>query len=120
MPEPDSAQHLVQGDAAADEVAVTLEGLRSGTAQRGVVEDNQKQGLQDGRFRPGRRISKAFSPTPSAGISWMIRVDIRCPSSTAHSTGLARLRSGTMPCAGAWPEEKTDLFQRWAESGFQP
>jgi CDGSH-type Zn-finger protein/truncated hemoglobin YjbI len=33
---------------------------------------------------------------------------------------LARLRSGTMPCDGAWPEEKTDLFQRWAESGFQP
>jgi truncated hemoglobin YjbI len=33
---------------------------------------------------------------------------------------LNRLRNGTMPCDGAWPREKTDLFQRWAESGFQP
>jgi truncated hemoglobin YjbI len=30
---------------------------------------------------------------------------------------LARLRSGTMPCDGAWPEEKIDLFQRWVDSG---
>ena len=30
---------------------------------------------------------------------------------------LARLRDGSMPCDGAWPEAKIDLFQRWAESG---
>ena len=30
---------------------------------------------------------------------------------------LARLRAGTMPCDGAWPEADVDLFQRWAESG---
>jgi hypothetical protein len=30
---------------------------------------------------------------------------------------LARLRAGTMPCDGAWPEAQVDLFQRWAESG---
>ena len=33
---------------------------------------------------------------------------------------LDRLRNGTMPCDGAWAPEKTDLFERWAESGFQP
>ncbi|HEV2376072.1 MAG TPA: ferritin-like domain-containing protein [Streptosporangiaceae bacterium] len=39
----------------------------------------------------------------------------------AHAADiLARLRNGTMPCDGAWPQEKTGLFQRWAESGFQP
>jgi hypothetical protein len=27
---------------------------------------------------------------------------------------LARLRAGTMPCDGAWPGEKIDLFARWA------
>jgi hypothetical protein len=32
---------------------------------------------------------------------------------------LARLRAGTMPCDGAWPEAQVDLFQRWAESGKQ-
>lgn len=30
---------------------------------------------------------------------------------------LARLRDGTMPCDGSWPEAQTDLFQRWAENG---
>ena len=30
---------------------------------------------------------------------------------------LARLRDGTMPCDGAWPEAQLDLFQRWADAG---
>ena len=30
---------------------------------------------------------------------------------------LARLRDGTMPCDGAWPQAQVDLLQRWAESG---
>ena len=29
---------------------------------------------------------------------------------------LARLRAGTMPCDGAWPDEKIALFERWAAS----
>ena len=32
---------------------------------------------------------------------------------------LARLRSGTMPCDGAWPQARVDLFERWIESGKQ-
>jgi len=30
---------------------------------------------------------------------------------------LARLREGTMPCDGSWPQAQTDLFQRWSENG---
>jgi hypothetical protein len=30
---------------------------------------------------------------------------------------LQRLRDGTMPCDGAWPDGKITVFQRWAESG---
>ena len=30
---------------------------------------------------------------------------------------LARLEAGTMPCDGAWPQARVDLFRRWAESG---
>ncbi len=30
---------------------------------------------------------------------------------------LARLRAGTMPCDGAWPQSQVDLFGRWVESG---
>jgi truncated hemoglobin YjbI len=39
----------------------------------------------------------------------------------AHADGiLERLRDGTMPCDGAWPPEKIDVFRRWTETGFQP
>ncbi|HEX6451430.1 MAG TPA: ferritin-like domain-containing protein [Trebonia sp.] len=38
-----------------------------------------------------------------------------------HATEiLQRLRNGTMPCDGAWPQSWTEVFARWAESGFQP
>ena len=33
---------------------------------------------------------------------------------------LSRLRDGSMPCDGAWPEAKIELFQRWASTGLQP
>jgi hypothetical protein len=29
---------------------------------------------------------------------------------------LARLREGTMPCDGAWPEEQVALLQRWVDA----
>lgn len=33
---------------------------------------------------------------------------------------LSRLRSGTMPCDGAWPAERVDAFERWVTSGTAP
>jgi hypothetical protein len=30
---------------------------------------------------------------------------------------LAALRSGTMPCDGAWPSAKVQMFQTWVEAG---
>lgn len=30
---------------------------------------------------------------------------------------LSRLRAGTMPCDGAWPEPKVDVFQHWVDGG---
>jgi hypothetical protein len=39
----------------------------------------------------------------------------------AHAAGiLDRLRDGTMPCDGAWPADKIEVFRRWTGSGFQP
>ena len=31
---------------------------------------------------------------------------------------LKRLDNGTMPCDGAWPKEKVELFRRWFETGM--
>jgi len=37
---------------------------------------------------------------------------------SVHADAIAsRLRDGTMPCDGAWPEARIDLFQRWIDSG---
>ena len=33
---------------------------------------------------------------------------------------LERLRRGTMPCDGAWPRERVELFERWIQTGKQP
>ena len=30
---------------------------------------------------------------------------------------LSRLRDGSMPCDGAWPEPQVDTFERWVEAG---
>lgn len=30
---------------------------------------------------------------------------------------LDRLRAGTMPCDGAWPDEQIAFFQEWVEAG---
>jgi CDGSH-type Zn-finger protein/truncated hemoglobin YjbI len=36
-----------------------------------------------------------------------------------HAEQIAqRLRDGTMPCDGAWPKEKVDVFQRWIDTGY--
>jgi hypothetical protein len=31
---------------------------------------------------------------------------------------LGRLRSGSMPCDGAWPEAQVELFARWTDEGM--
>jgi hypothetical protein len=31
---------------------------------------------------------------------------------------LERLREGSMPCDGEWPEEHVERFQRWTETGM--
>jgi hypothetical protein len=28
-----------------------------------------------------------------------------------------RLRNGSMPCDGAWPQERIDVFERWIAAG---
>jgi len=41
-----------------------------------------------------------------------------CEDVNRHSvTILARLRSGTMPCDGAWPQERIETLQRWVDAG---
>jgi hypothetical protein len=31
-----------------------------------------------------------------------------------------RLAEGSMPCDGAWPEERIELFREWMDAGYPP
>ena len=36
----------------------------------------------------------------------------------AHATAIAEaVRKGAMPCDGAWPSDRVELFDRWIEQG---
>ena len=40
---------------------------------------------------------------------------------SAHADAiLGRLRAGTMPCDGAWPEASVEMVQRWVDGGKAP
>jgi hypothetical protein len=59
--------------------------------------------------QPGRSRRHPFSfPGPNERVTF-----------TQHAPAiLKRLEAGTMPCYGAWPKEKVDLFRRWLDSGM--
>jgi hypothetical protein len=61
-------------------------------------------------FRPHDRQSmeKAFD-------LWSVD-DVR-----AHASDiLEHVKNGSMPCDGAWPPERVQVFQRWVDSGMAP
>ena len=31
-----------------------------------------------------------------------------------------KVSAGSMPCDGAWPQDKVDLFRRWMDEGLKP
>jgi hypothetical protein len=40
------------------------------------------------------------------------------PDVNTHAAAIVeRLKTGSMPCDGAWPPERVELFQRWVEQG---
>lgn len=37
----------------------------------------------------------------------------------AHASDiLERVKNGSMPCDGAWPPERVQVFERWVDSGM--
>ena len=33
---------------------------------------------------------------------------------------LGRLTGGSMPCDGAWPTERVEMFRNWMDGGYNP
>jgi hypothetical protein len=70
--------------------------------------------------RFGGQIKPLFRDRDRKSMSFALDLWSRADLQAHAAAILERLRNGTMPCDGAWPADKVELFQRWTESGFQP
>jgi hypothetical protein len=65
----------------------------------------------------GRDIRPLFREKDASSMSFAF--DLRSYDDVrANANGiLAKLSDGSMPCDGAWPEEKVELFRNWVDAG---
>jgi hypothetical protein len=63
-------------------------------------------------------IKPLFRPVDHESMAWAF--DLSSYDEVKDHAGaiLERLREGSMPCDGEWPEEQVELFQRWTETGM--
>jgi hypothetical protein len=62
-------------------------------------------------------IKPMFRPGDRESMQWAFDLWSYDDVSAHADAILARLRAGTMPCDGAWPDAQIDLFQRWIDAG---
>lgn len=75
---------------------------------------------------PGQPVSFAgqirplFRERDRHAMSWAFDLgsydDVRAHAQTI----LGRLAAGKMPCDGAWPEERVEIFRQWVQTGMPP
>ena len=66
-------------------------------------------------IRPLFRDSPDIDTMKDFGLDISAYADVK----TQAEEILTRLLDGSMPCDGAWPQSRTEVFARWTESGFQ-
>jgi CDGSH-type Zn-finger protein/truncated hemoglobin YjbI len=65
-------------------------------------------------------IKPLFRPTDRQSMSLAFDLWSHDDVSRHADAILARLRAGNMPCDGAWPAEKVEVFERWVATGKAP
>jgi hypothetical protein len=63
-------------------------------------------------------IKPLFRPTDLESMAWAFDLSSYDEVKDHAAAILERLREGSMPCDGEWPEEQVELFQRWTETGM--
>jgi hypothetical protein len=63
-----------------------------------------------------RDIKPLFRPMDYESMAWAFDLSSYDEVKDHASAILDRLRDGSMPCDGEWPEEQVAQFQRWAET----
>jgi hypothetical protein len=64
-------------------------------------------------------IKPLFRPEDQESMAWAFDLssydDVK-----EHATAIRdRLREGSMPCDGEWPDEQVQRFERWIETGMR-
>ena len=64
-----------------------------------------------------RQIKPLFREGDRQSMKWAF--DLWSHDDVARNSDaiLARLRDGTMPCDGAWPDDQIAVFEEWIEAG---
>jgi hypothetical protein len=76
--------------------------------------------MTDETVRFGAQIKPLFRTRDQLSMRFKFDLGSFEDVSTHADAILARLRSGTMPCDGAWPSTQVDLFEQWVRTGKQP
>jgi hypothetical protein len=63
-------------------------------------------------------IKPLFRPTDLESMAWAFDLSSYDEVKDHAAAILERLREGSMPCDGEWPEEQVERFQRWTETGM--
>ena len=73
----------------------------------------------DGAVSFEEDIKPLFRPTDQESMAWAFDLSSYDEVKENASTILERLRDGSMPCDGEWPQEQVERFQRWTETGMR-
>ena len=87
-------------------------------AHRPEVEETVMLPKSDEPVRYSEHIKSLFRQKDRQSMKWAFDL-WSYPDVKSHGAAiLQRLQAGTMPCDGAWPQERLEVFQRWVESGM--
>jgi hypothetical protein len=64
-------------------------------------------------------IKPLFRPMDYESMAWAFDLSSYDEVTENAAAILERLRDGSMPCDGEWPEEHVQRFQRWTETGMR-
>jgi hypothetical protein len=64
-------------------------------------------------------IKPLFRPADRESMAWAFDLSSYDEVKDHATAILERLRDGSMPCDGEWPEEQVERFQRWTETGMR-
>ncbi|HJY68150.1 MAG TPA: CDGSH iron-sulfur domain-containing protein, partial [Streptosporangiaceae bacterium] len=91
-------------------------------AQTSAVDDQEAIPLPgpDESVGFAANIKPLFREHDRESMTWAFDLWSRDDVQAHAAEILQHLTDGSMPCDGAWPAARVEVFKRWTESGFQP